>query len=160
MLQLLIVKKYDRHEHSFMAIYRTITDEVGIDRHIFVVKDFHLPESSSSEPSSEPSSEESSSSSEESSSESSSSSGLYEIMPFRILLSIASLVDLEVYPLTPPTLADIYRADTVTILSNSQAEMEQLIGLVVEDVKINLALQRRPILAHEIVTLEDVAPLE
>lgn len=116
-----------------------------------------MSSSSSSEESSAPVEEASSSSSSESASSVAVSSGeeeLFQVFPHRTLVSIASLTDLLVHPLSAPV-GDLYRANTVAMIFRSKSHMEAVLEEVTEEVQTNARIQRIDIDNFEVIDLTD-----
>jgi len=115
--------------------------------------------SSSSELSQEDVAEVGSSSSAEEFQDSSSSSEAGEAPPFQIfpnrtLVSVASLTDLIVHPLSAPQ-GEIYRATTVAMLFRSKRHMKAVLSEIISEVRTNARLQRIDIQLTENVELVD-----
>jgi hypothetical protein len=154
MITLLLVKKYNRTEHSFMGVFRLSVQGETFDPNIFVVKD-REQEASSLDGSSEVPFDSSSSSGEQ---EFFSSEDLsYQVIKHRTLVSVASLADLSALPTVSPGLEQLYRTFTFTVLCRSYGELEQFIRLVLEDLQSAIPLQRANYQDLEIAVLQDVA---
>lgn len=152
MVTVLIVKKYNRPEHSFMGVLRVIVRDEDTDPYIFVVRDTAAGSSVSG-------------SSDIPRVSSSCTPGAlalpvaeltYVVTPNRNLISIASLADLRYTPLVADKLGDLYRTDTFTVLCRSYLELEHFVRNVLSDIKTNLRLQRAHYEDVEIAVLEDI----
>jgi hypothetical protein len=80
---------------------------------------------------------------------------LFTIFPQRTLVSIASLTDLMVLPLTPAAQGDLYRTSTVAMIFRSKSHMNNIVAEVVAEVGINADMQRVPIDFTEVIELQD-----
>ena len=152
MVTLLIVKKYNRPEHSFMGILRLIVRQEATDPRIFVVRDEAEFGSSSVSVSSVTPLNPSSSTPDIILPD---EDYCYTITPNRTLVSIASLADLRYLPLTPEQFGDLYRTDTFTVICRSIGELEAYLNAVIADIKTNLRLQRAHYEDVEIAVLDD-----
>lgn len=76
----------------------------------------------------------------------------------RILVSVASLTDMAVLPTTSPGVRQLYRTDSVAIISRSKAQMDRLLDKIVADLQVNVMLQGLPNTAFEIVQSRDAVP--
>jgi hypothetical protein len=78
-----------------------------------------------------------------------------EAIPIRVLISVASLADMFYIPTPDVEAGELYRADSITLTFKSRIQMEHVISLVCEDIKINARLQKLDIPAFEEVELSD-----
>jgi hypothetical protein len=173
-MQLTVCKRFDRAVHSYLMHLKVEADD--IDPAVFVVKNSpitdlpsssSIPEEASSEiplPLPGPLEEESSSSGSEEpepgpSEESSSSEEAVDCEPIsiRILVSVASLTDLAVYPLYSPGLNQLYRTDTVSIMSRSHSHMNKILEELLSDLQINARIQGLVDISPDVVVVRDVA---
>ena len=151
MVTLLLVKKYNRNEHSFMGVFKLMVLREAIDVNVFVVKD-RGADASSADGSSEPFDSSSSTGGEE---YWTSEDLEYAVTKNRTLVSVASLADLQAIPLVAPELGQLYRTYTFTVLCRSYGELEQFIRLVLEDLRTILRLQRANYQDIEVAVLQD-----
>jgi len=167
-MQLSVCKKYNRAVHSYL-MHLVLTSDT-IDPAVFVVKNLPItpiPTESSSMPaasSSVPDPAEtgsSSSSGPEEPVEGSSSSGEPEtdcdVIAQRILVSIASLADINVLGLTSPGYGQLYRADKVSVITRSKAQQDSYLDAVIQDLETIARLQGLVDIPFEVVTVQDVA---
>jgi len=152
-MKLTVCKKYNRRQHSFLMVLQLEADTM--DPYVFVVKD--QPQMPSLDTSSsgeipigsgggtglvDSSSSSSSGSSTSGEGQSSSEPGSdCEPVAVRILVSIASLADIEALSTVSPGDRELYRSNQVALICRSQVHMDLLLEKIVEDLKINAYIQ-------------------
>jgi len=129
-------KIYNLPTHSYLAVIG-VSPTGNEDPAVFVVKDEVEDVGSSSEESSTPGV----GSSEEESSSDSSAEELV-VYPHRVLISVASLTDIDYYGLTPAVPGALYRAANVSMIFRSQQHMEDVLSRLMSQLRILADLQR------------------
>ena len=79
---------------------------------------------------------------------------LPEINANKVLVSVASLSDIDVHPLSSES-GHLYRSDNVAIIFRSKTAMDRVVGLVIDQVKTNARIQRSSVSKLEVVRLTD-----
>ena len=79
---------------------------------------------------------------------------LYQIYPNRMLVTIASLSDLDILPINVPD-DRLYRASTVAMLFHSLSQLEAVLASVISDAQVISRLQNYDIQVTETITSED-----
>ena len=151
MVSLLLVKKYNRNEHSFMGVFKLVVHGEVVDPNVFVVKD-RSANASSTHGSSEAYDSSSSTGDED---HWTSEDLEYAVVKNRTLVSVASLADLVAIPLIAPELGALYRTYTFTVLCRSYSELEKFIQLVLADLRTIVRLQRADYQDVEVAVLQD-----
>jgi hypothetical protein len=82
------------------------------------------------------------------------SASLYQIYPNRMLVSIASLSDLDILPIDVPD-DRLYRTSTVAMLFHSLSQLEAVLASIVSDVQVIARFQNYDIQVTETITSED-----
>lgn len=142
-MTLTIYKTFSRVCHSYLAVVEMASAEG--DPKIFVVKDEAF--SSSSESSTESSSADSSDTSAE--------PATGPVYANRVLVSVASPTDMQVYTDTAVPPSRLYRAAVVLLLFRSAAHMDTVIARVITQAKTAVRLQGLPVLNVDVVTVTD-----
>jgi len=175
-MKLNVFKVYNRSVHSYLLVLEAVADG-SEDTSIFVC--FNDPETSSSaesssagefynagsssgadESGSSSGADESGESSGADESGSSSSSGdsavapLYQIYPNRMLVTIASLSDLDILPIDVPD-DRLYRTSTVAMLFRSLSQLDAVLTSIISDAQVIARLQNYDITLTETRTAED-----
>jgi hypothetical protein len=152
MITLLLVKKYNRVEYSYMGVFKLTVRGETVDPNVFVVKDREQPASSLDGSSGVPFASSSSSGGAE---HFTSEDLEYQVTKYRTLVSVASLADLAALPTVSPGVDQLYRTFTFTVLCRSYAELEQFIQEVLEDLRTIARLQRADYQDFEVAVLQD-----
>ena len=79
---------------------------------------------------------------------------MYQIFPNRMLVSIASLSDLDIIPIDVPD-DRLYRTSTVALLFHSLSQLEAVLASVISDAQVIARFQNYDLQVTETITSED-----